>query len=89
MRVYSRKVRDYVPTAKKIKVHKGSFRGQSLYDLLSVMDLVHWINWMSNPTNEFNCESCRENIGSKKKIPLRSSKLLGFMFYRKDLVKGR
>lgn len=28
MKVYSRKVRDYVPTAKKIKVHKGSFRGQ-------------------------------------------------------------
>lgn len=69
MRVYSRKVRDYVPTAKKIKVHKGSFRGQSSYDLLSVMDLVHWINWMSNPTNEFNCESCRENIWSKKRFP--------------------
>ena len=63
MKVYSRKVRDYVPTAKKIKVHKGSFRGQLSYDLLSVMDLIYYINWMNNPGNEFNCGPCRKNIG--------------------------
>ena len=69
MKVYSRKVRDYVPTAKKIKVHKGSFRGQLSYDLLSVMDLIYCINWMNNPGNEFNCGPCRKNIGSKRRLP--------------------
>ena len=69
MKVYSRKVRDYVPTAKEVKVHKGSFRGQSSYDLLSVMNLVKYINWMYDPVNEFNCKDCKENYGSTKGLP--------------------
>lgn len=69
MKVYSRKVRDYVPTARPVRIHMGPYNRQSSYDLLSVMDLVHYINWMNNPANEFNCESCRENTGSKRRLP--------------------
>ena len=51
MRVYSRKVRDYVPTARPVRIHMGPYNGQSSYDLLGVMDLVHYINWMNDPAN--------------------------------------
>lgn len=69
MRIYSRKVRDYVPTARPVRIHMGPYNGQSSYDLLGVMDLVHYINWMNDPANEFNCKSCRENTGSKRRLP--------------------
>lgn len=69
MKVYSREVRNHVPTAGPVRIHKGPYNRQTSYDLLGVMDLVHWINWMNNPANEFNCRSCRENTGSKKRLP--------------------
>lgn len=69
MKVYSREVRNHVPTARPVRIHKGPYNRQTSYDLLGVMDLVHWINWMDNPDNEFNCKSCRENTGSKKRLP--------------------
>lgn len=69
MKVYSREVRNHVPTARPVRIHKGPYNRQTSYDLLGVMDLVHWINWMNNPANEFNCKSCRENTGSKGRLP--------------------
>lgn len=69
MKVYSRKVREKVPTARPVKIHKGAFNGQSSYDLINVMDIVYLINWMHNPANEFNCGSCRKNMKSRKDYP--------------------
>ena len=69
MKVYSRKVRDYVPTARPVRVHKGLYNGQESYDLLNVMDIIHYINWVNNPANEYNCRECRKNYSSARNLP--------------------
>ena len=63
------KTKEMIKTARPVRIHKGTFKEQKTYNLLSVMDLVHSLNWMNNPANEFNCESCKENIGSKRRFP--------------------
>lgn len=63
------KTKEAVSTARPVRIHKGNFRNQKSYDLLNVMDLIYYINWMHNPANEHNCESCRDNCGSRKTLP--------------------
>nr|DAI31948.1 MAG TPA: hypothetical protein [Caudoviricetes sp.] len=69
MKMLGQKVKDRIITARPIKIHKGAYNGRQTYDLINVMDVIHGINWMSNPENKYNCGECRSNTGSKKDLP--------------------
>ena len=67
------KTKEVVSTARPVRIHKGNFRNQKSYDLLNVMDLIYYINWMHNPDNEHNCESCRDNCVVEKLFLVETS----------------
>lgn len=69
MKYLGMKTKEMVKTARPVRIHKGTFKEQKTYNLLSVMDLIHSLNWMNNPANEFNCNECKENCGSTRRLP--------------------
>lgn len=69
MKYLGLKTKEIVKTARPVRIHKGTFKEQKTYNLLSAMDLIKYINWMCNPANEFNCKECKENYGSTRRLP--------------------
>lgn len=62
-------VKREVPTARKIRLHRTVHKGQVTYDLLNCMNVLRYVDWITNPENEYNCDRCKHNVDSTNNLP--------------------